>query len=189
MKQEEVFYHGSVIGNLDTILANAKSHADGSRVAYFTTDRVYALVCCRSREENLVTMGLREDGKLHYFERFPDQLKVMYDGKEGFLYRPISNVSLTNTNGHTWESKVDVPVLLHEHILNVYAEIRKEEAAGNVIIHRYHEIDPNEQKMHANYLHDHINDPLFDEYRHFIFKHFSSLWNEPSSTARDFHIR
>ena len=188
MAQEPSLYHGSIIRGLKLILANAKSHVDGSQVAYFTTDRVYALICCRSREENFVTMGIK-DGIQHYYERFPDQLKVMYDRKEGFLYRPISNVNLTNTNGHTWESKVDVPVLLHEHILNVYAEILKEEAAGNVIIHRYHEIDPDEQKMHANYLRDHINDPLFDEYRHFIFKHFSSLWDESSSTARDFHIR
>ena len=67
MEQERIFYHGSIIGGLDTILANSKSHTDGSRVAYFTEDRVYALVCCRSREENLVTMGPR-DGVKHYFE-------------------------------------------------------------------------------------------------------------------------
>ena len=82
MEQERIFYHGSVIGGLDIILANAKSHADGSQVAYFTEDRVYALVCCRSREENFVTMGPR-DGVQHYFERFPDQLRVIYGGKEG----------------------------------------------------------------------------------------------------------
>ena len=81
MEQERIFYHGSIIGGLDTILANSKSHTDGSRVAYFTEDRVYALVCCRSREENLVTMGPR-DGVQHYFERFPDQLRVIYGGKE-----------------------------------------------------------------------------------------------------------
>ena len=176
MAQERIFYHGSIIKGLDTILANAKSHADGSNVAYFTTDRVYALICCRSREENFVTMGLK-DGVQHYYERFPDQLKVMYDGKEGFLYRPVSNANLANTKGHTWESHVDVPVILHEHIQNIYAEILKEEANGNVIIHRYREIDPNEQKLHANHLHEHMDDPLYAEYRDFIFQHFSSLWD------------
>ena len=100
MAQEPSLYHGSIIRGLKLILANAKSHVDGSPVAYFTTDRVYALICCRSREENFVTMGIK-DGIQHYYERFPDQLKIMYDGKEGFLYRPISNVNLTNTNGHT----------------------------------------------------------------------------------------
>ena len=90
MKLKELFYHGSVIGGLDTILANAKSHIDGSKVAYFTSDRVYALVCCRSRQENFVTMGLDRNGIQHYFVRFPNQLKTMYEGKEGFLYQPIS---------------------------------------------------------------------------------------------------
>ena len=177
MKQETIFYHGSVTGNLDTILANAKSHTDGSRVAYFTTDRVYALVCCRSRQENFVTMGLREDGRLHYFERFPDQLKVMYEGKEGFLYQPAVLPDMENTKGHTWESHTDVPVILREHVRNVYREILKEEEAGNVVVHRYDEIDPAEQKMHINNIRDHLDDPEDAAYREFIYRHFSPLWD------------
>ena len=177
MTQPASLYHGSIVKGLHIILANAKSHADGSKAAYFTTDRVYALVCCRSREENFVTMGIK-DGIQHYYERFPDQLKVMYGEKEGFLYRPVSNASLVNTHGHTWESHADVPVDLHEHIKNIYTEILREEAAGNVIIHRYSEIDPDEQKMHANYLRDHIHEPLYDECRNFISRYFSSLWDE-----------
>ncbi|MBQ6292798.1 MAG: zinc dependent phospholipase C family protein [Lachnospiraceae bacterium] len=175
--QEPRFYHGSIIKGLNIILANARSHTDGSMVAYFTTDRVYALVCCRSRQENFVTMGPR-DGVQHYFERFPDQLRVLYEGKEGFLYRPVSPEGFKNTKGNTWESPVDVPVVLHEHIPDVYAEILREETAGNVIIHRYIEIDPAEQKMHANYIRDHLDDPLCTEYRDFLLKHFSSLWDQ-----------
>ena len=176
MIPENAFFHGTVIGELDRILANAKSHVDGSKVAYFTTDRIYALVCCRSRQENFVTMGLR-DGIQTYFERFPDQLKVLYDGKEGFIYRPVSAGTLKNTRGHTWESPVDVPVVLLEHIPNVYTEILKEEAAGNVLIRRYAEIDPAEQKEVANRFRDDLDDPLFAEYRDFIYEHFSPLWD------------
>ncbi len=176
MIHKNQFYHGSIIKDLNVILANAKSHVDGNKVAYFTTDRVYALVCCRSREENFVTMGLR-DGIQHYYERFPDQLKIMYDGKEGFLYCPKHDARLINTGGHTWESNNDVPVVLYEHILNVYDEILKEEAKGNIIIHRYREIDSEEQKLHANYIRDHIDDSRFSEYRDFLYHHFSSLWD------------
>lgn len=43
MEQDNTFFHGSVIGGLDVILANVKSHVNGNSVAYFTTDRVYAL--------------------------------------------------------------------------------------------------------------------------------------------------
>lgn len=171
------FYHGSILGGLNVILANAKSHTGGGRVAYFTTDRVYALVCCRSREENFVTMGPDRQGLQHYFERFPQQLKIMYQGKEGFLYRPLSTAQLKNTKGHTWESPTDVEVTLCEHAANVYEEILREEKAGNVIIHRYEEIDPKEQKMHANYIRDHISEELFAEYRDFLYEHFSKLWD------------
>lgn len=176
MPQETRFYHGSILQGLEIILANAKSHVDERKVAYFTTDRVYALICCRSRRENFVTMGLRE-GIQHYFERFPNQLRVLYEGKEGFLYRPVSSEGLKHTKGNTWESSVDVPVVQQEHVLNVYAEILREEAAGNVVIHRYADIDPAEQKLHANYLREHLDDPLYAESRDFLLKHFSTLWN------------
>ena len=171
---ETLIYHGSVFAGLDVILANAKSHVDDNKVAYFTTDRVYALVCCRTQEENFVTMGPK-DGVQHYFERFPDQLKTMYDGREGFIYQPVSAQGLKKGKGNSWVSTVDVPVTLLEHIPNVYPEILKEEAAGNVIIHRYDEIDPEEQKMHANYLRDHLDDCGL--YKDFVIKHFSSLWD------------
>ena len=176
MIPENAFFHGTVIGGLDMILANAKSHVDGSKVAYFTTDRIYALVCCRSRQENFVTMGLR-DGIQTYFERFPDQLKVLYDGKEGFIYRPVSAETLKNTRSHTWESPVDVPVVLLEHIPNVYTEILKEEEAGNVIIRRYADIDPAEQKEMANHIRDDLDNPRCAAYRDFLYEHFSPLWD------------
>ena len=35
MPQETHFYHGSILQGLKIILANAKFHVDGSKVAYF----------------------------------------------------------------------------------------------------------------------------------------------------------
>ncbi|MBR3299729.1 MAG: hypothetical protein IKI64_11120 [Clostridia bacterium] len=101
----------------------------------------------------------------------------MYSGKDGFIYTPISTETLKNTRGNSWESASDVPVFLLEHVKDVYVEILKEEAAGRVIIHRYDEIDRAEQKEHANYFRDHLNDPVFAEYREFIYRHFSTLWD------------
>ncbi len=172
-----VLYHGSVVGGLDVVLANAKSHLDGGKAAYFTSDRVYALVCCRSREENFVTMGLREDGRQHYFERFPNQLRVMYEGKEGFLYRPAAEVPLRQSKGHSWESQTDVPVSLCEHVRDVYEAILREEEAGNIAIHRYAEIDPAEQRLHADHIRDDLDNPVNAAYRDFLFRHFSPLWD------------
>ena len=175
MEQERIFYHGSVIGGLDIILANAKSHADGSRVAYFSEDRVYALVCCRSREENFVTMGPK-DGIQHYYERFPDQLKVMYAGRDGYLYTPVSEEGLVRTKGNSFESMMDVPVTLFEHVTDVYAEVLKEERAGNVIVHRYADIDPEEQRQMILSIREGWKRGEFAEYSDFVYEHFSPLW-------------
>ncbi|MBD5534750.1 MAG: hypothetical protein HDQ99_03615 [Lachnospiraceae bacterium] len=171
-----MLYHGTTIGGLNIIKANAKSHTSEKAVAYFTEDRCYALVCCRTRDENFVTMGLRSDGKQHYFERFPDQLKILYGGKRGYIYTIAEADGLINAKGHTWESETDVPVHRCEIVDDVYAEILKEEQAGNIVIHRYLEIDPIEQQQHANYIKEHINNQG-GEMREFYLTHFSSLWD------------
>ena len=171
-----MLYHGTTIGGLNIIKANAKSHTSGKTVVYFTEDRCYALVCCRSRNENFVTMGLGRDGKQHYFERFPDQLRILYGGKRGYIYVIAMADGLINTKGHTWESEIDIPVHQYEVVDNIYTEILKEEQTGNIVIHRYAEIDPIEQKQHANYIKEHIDDEG-EEMRQFYLTHFSSLWD------------
>lgn len=171
-----MLYHGTNISGLNTIKANARSHSTGKSVAYFSEDRCYALVCCRSKTENFVTMSVRADGKQHYFERFPNQLEILYKGKQGYLYCLGSADGLTHTKGRTWESDCDVPVTQCEVVRDVYCEILQEEAKGDIVIHRYSEIEPSEQKMHANYIRDHIMDEG-SEMAQFYHAHFSSLWD------------
>lgn len=169
-----MLYHGSIFGGLQVIKANSLSHTSGKQVAYFTEDRCYALVCCRDKGENFVTMGLREDGKQHYFERFPHQLEVLYGGKRGYLYSV--DHPLQKKTGHTWESESDVPVCRCEVIEDIYSQILKEEEMGNLIIHRYSEIDPIEQKMHANYIKSHLYQEGEAMYRFYV-AHFGPLWD------------
>lgn len=171
-----MLYHGSIIGGLQLIKANSKSHTSGKCAAYFTSDRCYALVCCRDYKNNFVTMGLRSDGKQHYYERFPDQLRTLYSGKQGYLYMLSTSDNLVNTFGNTWESKADVPVNHCEVIEDIYCEILKEEANGNLIIHRYSQIDKAEQKMHANYIKEHL-DLQGEDMKDFFVSHFSPLWD------------
>ena len=172
-----MLYHGTVLDGLRVIKANSSSHVSGKPVAYFTEDRCYALICCRGRGENFVTIGLREDGKQHYYERFPNQLEVLYGGKQGYLYSPAAEAKgLKNSKGHTWESELDVPVRLCEAVEDVCSEILKEEKAGRIVIHRYSEIDPTEQKMHARYVKEHM-DEEGEAMKRFYLTHFSPLWS------------
>ena len=171
-----MLYHGSIEGNIREVWARSKSHSSGKMVAYFTSDRVYALVCCRKRTENFVTMGPDKNGKQHYYERFPDQLKVIYAGSEGYLYTPVSEEGLVRTRGNSFESITDVPVILFEHVPDVYAEILKEEQAGNVIIHRYADIDTEEQRQMILSIREGWKKGEFAEYSDFVYEHFSPLW-------------
>ena len=171
-----MLYHGSVVDGLTTIWAKSKSYVSGEPVAYFTMDRVYALVCCRKRTENFVTMGPDKNGKQHYYERFPDQLKVMYAGRDGYLYTPVSEEGLVRTKGNSFESVMDVPVTLFEHVTDVYAEVLKEERAGNVIVHRYADIDPEEQRQMILSIREGWKRGEFAEYSDFVYEHFSPLW-------------
>ena len=170
-----MLYHGTCIAGLSFIKANAKSHATGEKVAYFTEDRVYALVCCRRPEENFVTMGIREDGKYHYYERFPNQLEVLYANRRGYLYIVDSEKGLINTKGRTWESDKDKVVERCEIIDDVYEAILEEERKENVVVHRYQDIDPVEQKMHANHIKEHLDGN--QAMRPFYLKNFSTLWD------------
>lgn len=169
-----MLYHGTTAGGLCVIKANSPSHTSGKQVAYFTEDRCYALVCCRDRDKNFVTMGLGKDGRQHYFERFPNQMKLLYGGKRGYLYTTAAH--LQSRSGHTWESELDVPVCLREMVDDVYSELLKEEEAGNLIIHRYSEIDPAEQKMHANHIKEHM-DEEGEAMKQFYLTHFEALWD------------
>ena len=171
-----MIYHGSCIPGLRTIKANSKSHSTGKLVAYFSEDRCYALVCCRSAAENFVTMGVGADGRQHYFERFPNQLETLYKGRQGYIYFLDSADGMTRGKGRSWESEHDVPVSQCENVADVYSEILREEALGHIVIHRYSEIAPAEQKRHANHIRDHLMDEG-EEMAKFYRLHFSSLWD------------
>lgn len=171
-----MIYHGSCISGLHTIKANSKSHSTGKMVAYFSEDRCYALVCCRSRAENYVTMGVGADGRKHYIEYFPNQLETLYKGRPGYIYVLDSTDGMTRGKGHSWESEYDVPVSQCESIADVYSEILREESLGNLVIHRYSEVDPAKQKNYANYIRDHLTDEG-EEMAKFYSLHFSPLWD------------
>ena len=124
-------------------------------------------------------MGVAADDRQHYFERFPDQLETLYKGRQGYIYSLPSADGMTRGKCHAWESERDVPVSQCEYIADVYSEILREESLGNIVIHRYSEIDPAEQKKHANYIRDHLTDEG-EDMAEFYRLHFSSLWDRPA---------
>ena len=88
-----------------------------------------------------------------------------------------SSDGLSRGKGHSWESDIYVPVYKCEVVEDVYHEILKEEQMGNIIIHRYSEIDPAEQKEVANVIKKEYRETASEEMRRFYIKHFSALWD------------
>lgn len=170
-----ILYHGTSIANIDNIKANSKSHKTGMNVAYFTSSRVYALICCRIPSENFVTVGLREDGKLHYFERFPLQLETLYKNKKGFLYKVKDTSNFIHTSGFTYESIKDVRIDEVEIVDDVYEQIIEEINAGNLVMHTYDSIDKKEQEMMAEHIREvDMKDPRQEATWPFYQLHFSA---------------
>lgn len=78
-----MLYHGTPIGGLNIIKANAKSHTTGKTVAYFTEDRCYALVCCRSPNERYSEIDPAEQKQAandikEYKETVSEEMKKFY---------------------------------------------------------------------------------------------------------------
>lgn len=147
-----ILYHGSANGSYEYIKANSKSHQTGKNVAYFTASKAYALICCRLPEENFVTAGVREDGKLHYIERFPKQLEIIYKNKKGYLYKTEDVSQFNNTRGFTYESENDIHYDEIEIINDVYEQILQEIDKGNLIFHSYESVSKEEQEMMAEHI-------------------------------------
>lgn len=66
-------------------------------------------------------------------------------------------------------------VTICEEIDDLYPEILKEEEKGSIMIHRYDQIDPAEQKMYANHFKEHLDEDA--DMKQFYIEHFSLLWD------------
>lgn len=125
-----MFYHGANIGNLNVLEACSQEHGEAKRrVLYLTPILPYALFYFRDRKINYVTCGVREDNIVHYFENFPDQLRIIYENQSGYLYsfQNISDIQETKTKG-VWITEKNITVENVEFVDCVYERIldRKE---------------------------------------------------------------
>ena len=134
----EFFYHASNIGNLTKILPLSDVRESENKACYFTSLKEYALFYLRDMEINHVTCGVSENGTIIYHEQFPNQLKVIYQRRGGYIYtcENNDNVITAHANG-VWMANHPISVVAEEHIEDVYTEILKSEETGKIQIVRY----------------------------------------------------
>ncbi|MCL2199357.1 MAG: hypothetical protein FWB80_10570 [Defluviitaleaceae bacterium] len=129
-----MFYHASNIEGLKKILplSESKNKEEKDKVAYFTPVRLYALSYLRDMDVNHVTIGADDNNMPECLEFFPDQLRIMYQGRSGYLYTCENNGNITVAQSASiWSSKEAVNVVNVEFIDNVYEHILLEIAATN----------------------------------------------------------
>lgn len=132
-------YHGSPVAGITELGTLSTTHDEARDASvYLTPNRAYALFYIRDPEINFVTCSVAAEGYVKYFENFPDQLRTLYKGKCGFLYKCGIRDSFEETSEKdVWVSKKPVSVTAVEEIRDVYAEILKCEANGLVRVFRY----------------------------------------------------
>ena len=133
-----IFYHASNISNLTKLLPLSTVRGSDEKVCYFTPVRAYALFYLRDMDINHVTCGVSDKGTVVYYEQFPNQVKTIYQGRNGYIYacKNDDSITMTPTNG-VWAANKPVTIAAIEYIDDVYAEILKAENSGEVQIIHY----------------------------------------------------
>ncbi len=131
-------YHGSTESSIAELCPRSKDK-EGNPVLYLTDHYAYSLFYLRDRETDYVTCGVREDGKVHYDEWFPDQLKILYEGRSGWIYEAEADAEPHRTRG-IQICRSSVTVTQKYCIENAYSAIQEEIRKGTVVVRFFAEM-------------------------------------------------
>ena len=176
------FYHGTAVGGLEVLRANSYDR-NGNRVLYLTDNRAYSLFYLRDRDVDFVTCGVGDDGVIHYDEKIPHQLEILYQGKSGYVYEVETDAEPTKING-IYSTSHDLQIVDMEHIPNAYNAICNEIVKGNVDILYYEKLTAeqralNEEGIRRWFLAEQEMNPKKEA---FLRTHFPAAWVEAQNT-------
>lgn len=141
----DYLYHGSVVSGIKEIKPLSVLHGSDKRVVYLTDNIPYALFYIWDKERNHcegkhVTAWIK-DGTSFYEEQFPDQMKIFYGGVSGYLYAcPFTpDIMAVENREHMYYSTENTETERVDCIPDVYGELIKYEALGELKVRRYNE--------------------------------------------------
>lgn len=140
-----MFYHGNQIKGIRLLMPHISEH--GKPYVYFSADPVVAAIYTVHPVEKPYTWypyGYDAAGTPVYMEYYPDALKDVYEGREGYLYGcehlPKGGISLEN---RVFAAEEPVPVSECIRLEDVYAWLLEQERLGKLKVVRYAELsDP-----------------------------------------------
>lgn len=144
-----LLYHGSSIGNLQTLQPFIADH--GKPYVYFSTNETAACFHAANVIERpfyWYPYGYGPAGKVIYTELYPGAFQEAYAGKRGYLYicdLPEETLLRFPSNPNARLSAAAVPVTRTEEIEDLHAWFLAREREGKLMVQRYDSLTPDVQ--------------------------------------------
>ena len=161
------YYHCSPCSGLTVLKPKKPMRFDKPTRVYLTTLLPMALMYAVKNYE--YTYGYNKDGKIYFYESFPNALEILYRGKSASLYLCAPESTSPTNIPNEAVSETPVPVIKETHIADACEALLEQERLGNLIIHRYNEL--------SNEFQNHIRAEAADEIRKY------DLINTPGEMA------
>lgn len=135
----KVFYHGSAVKGIRTLMPFSKSHNTIKKpVVYLTPNETLALFYIWNRPYKFVTFNENDNGVVVYTEWYENQFSDLMRGLSGSIYECADDPRIYATHiAGVYNSDVPVSVCKEIVIDDVFEEIQKRIADGRVIMRRY----------------------------------------------------
>ena len=143
------FYHGTQMQNIKCLWPFAtRVNAISKPVICFTPNYCIALLYTWNRSYKWVTFFENENGKVVFTEHYENMLYDFYNKVSGSIYEcdgDNPDITPIHMKG-VYTSEVPISIEKETKIDNVYDEILKQEALGNIIIRRYDQLSVEDKK-------------------------------------------
>ena len=174
------YYHCSPVAGLTVLRPGKPKRFDKPARVYMTTLLPMALMYSVQNYE--YTYGYNKDGQIHFDEYFPNELEILYRGKQAYLYTCAPEIVESTQIPNEAASPHDVPVLSETVIPDAYEVLLEQERLGALLIRRHHELPERMlewiRKVEADVIrkHDLLNHPgpMADYYR----EHYPQSWQD-----------
>ncbi|MDR0905708.1 MAG: hypothetical protein LBN00_06000 [Oscillospiraceae bacterium] len=184
---QKSFCHASNIPGLTQIEPLSAVRGSNERVCYFTPNRTYALFYLRDMDVNHVTCGVSDDGIVVYHEQFPNQLEMLYKGRNGAIYHCESDEISQGHTSDVWIAVTPVKVTGEEFVADVYSEILKAEQSGTARIIRYETLSNEKKAEIIEMMRDYITENQLlgsqSPKARFMRTYFPASWESATNTT------
>ena len=173
-----IFYHGTEHANLERLHPNSHDK-QGNPCLYVTDNRAYSIFYLRDRNIDFVTCGVGPDGKVCYDEKFPDQLKILYQGRNGYIYEVDTQAEQTAIRG-VWTCRKEARVRSFTFIPDAYQAIWAEIEKGTVVFLPFEQLHEEQLKNnHEGAVRMFLSGKKMNSEKETFYRtHFPKAWEE-----------